>query len=84
MTRTDTQKDQILAALKAGDRLTPLDALERFGCFRLGARIFDLKQEGHDIRREMVERGDATVAEYWLKKPEPPLIQGDLLAWGAA
>jgi Helix-turn-helix domain len=46
---TKSQIDQILDALKAGDILTPIDALNRFGCFRLGARIDDLKKLGYDI-----------------------------------
>ena len=37
-----TQTDEILQALRAGERLTPLAALERFGCFRLAARIHEL------------------------------------------
>lgn len=59
-----TQADRILQALQRGDRLTPMDALDRFGCFRLAARIDDLKKQNHDIRSELVRRGDATVAEY--------------------
>lgn len=38
-----SQTVQIKAALLAGETLTPLDALNRFGCFRLGARIADIK-----------------------------------------
>jgi hypothetical protein len=52
---TETQTAQILAHLKTGRSITPLDALEWFQCFRLGARIYDLKQDGHNIYREMVE-----------------------------
>ena len=37
-----TQNDMILVALKNGERITPLSALEQFGCFRLSARIWDL------------------------------------------
>lgn len=59
-----TQADAILQALRAGDRLTPLDALRRFGCFRLAARIHDLKGRGHNITTHIVRRGDAEVAEY--------------------
>lgn len=64
-----TQSQQILAWLKAGNTLTPTQALNMFGCFRLGARIYDLKQEGHRIRTEIVRvktRGGAVarVAEY--------------------
>lgn len=48
-----SQSAQIRAALLAGETLTPLDALRRFGCFRLGARIWELRNEhGMDIRTE--------------------------------
>jgi hypothetical protein len=62
--KTITQANRILAALKRGDKLTPLDALRRFGCFRLSGRICDLKADGHKIRSKLVQRGDARVAEY--------------------
>lgn len=60
-----TQNAQILAHLKAGKRITPLDALREYGCFRLGARIFELKAEGHNILKEMIETDSGKrVAEY--------------------
>lgn len=52
---TETQTAQILAHLKTGRSITPIEALDQYGCFRLGARIYDLKQKGHPIYREMVE-----------------------------
>ena len=64
---TETQTAQILAHLKTGRSITPLDALEWFGCFRLGARIYDLKQGGHNIYKEMVETDSGKrVASYTL------------------
>lgn len=45
-----TQETAILQALKAGETITPLDALNRWGCFRLGARIHDLRRKGYDIK----------------------------------
>lgn len=63
-----TQTAQILAALKAGHHITPLDALDRFGCFRLGARIYEIKQAGHRISKTMVETASgARVASYSLE-----------------
>ena len=48
-----SQTALIKAALLAGEKLTPMDALRRFGCFRLGARIWELRNEhGMDIRTE--------------------------------
>jgi hypothetical protein len=67
---TETQTAQILAHLKTGRSITPLDALDWFGCFRLGARIYDLKQDGHNIYREMVETDSGKrVASYTLANP---------------
>lgn len=64
---TETQTAQILAHLKTGRSITPIDALNRYGCFRLGARIYDLKQDGHNIYREMVETDSGKrVASYTL------------------
>lgn len=48
------QAQDILAHLRAGHTITPLEALANFGCLRLGARVWDLKQDGHQIGREMV------------------------------
>ena len=48
-----SQTARIKAALLRGETLTPMDALRRFGCFRLGARIWQLRNEhGMDIRTE--------------------------------
>lgn len=49
-----SQKDMILEYLQLGNPITPLEALRHFGCFRLGARIADIKKDGHVIRTEMV------------------------------
>lgn len=62
----NSQEEDILAWLKIGHKITPLDALERFGCFRLGARIWQLKKYGHDIKTTMVEKNGKRFAEYSL------------------
>lgn len=48
---TATQTAQILALLRdrGDDGLTAMDALREAQCFRLAARISDLKDEGYDI-----------------------------------
>jgi hypothetical protein len=38
--------------LQAGESLTALDALCEIGCFRLAARIGELREDGHDIISE--------------------------------
>jgi hypothetical protein len=66
-----SQGDQILAHLRAGNSLTPLEALHKFGCFRLGARIYDLKQDGHDIHTDLVEIDGKRVACYRIASGGP-------------
>lgn len=39
------QNEQILNYLKTGKELTPIEALNMFGTFRLAARIHDLRSE---------------------------------------
>lgn len=52
---TDTQNQLIKKHLEAGNSITPLEALEKFGCLRLGARIYDLRTKGGmDIKKERV------------------------------
>lgn len=63
---TASQEQQILEYLQAGHALTPLEALNRFGCFRLGARIWALKKS-HDIQTEMVEENGKRFARYSLQ-----------------
>lgn len=65
-----SQKEQILAHLRDGHSLTPLDALMRFGCNRLAARICELRKD-HDIRdRDHKTQGGAVVAEYYIPTPK--------------
>ena len=61
-----TQNEKILDYLKSGKKLTPLTALRKFGCFRLSARILDLRQAGNAIVTENVTRKGKTFAEYSL------------------
>jgi hypothetical protein len=63
----EDQASRILEFLKAGNRITPIDALNLFGCFRLGGRIYDLKKAGYQIEREMVKLNNGKrVARYRL------------------
>lgn len=66
MKKASSQNLKILEALKKGARITPMDALRRFGCFRLSARIADLRMDGNKILSHMVERNGKHVAEYYM------------------
>ena len=62
-----SQSAAILAHLKAGRSLTPLQALTQFHCLRIAARIADLRGAGHRIRTDMVTLpGGKRVARYEL------------------
>ena len=49
-----SQTDLILDWMLAGNTITPLEALEKFKCFRLGARIADIKARGYLVYSEFV------------------------------
>ena len=49
-----TQNQRMKEYLENGHKLTPLEALNLFGCFRLASRISDLKRQGMNIKTEMV------------------------------
>lgn len=46
------QRDDILAYLQEGNTLTPLEALKKFGCFRLSGRIHELRQMKYKIKTD--------------------------------
>lgn len=68
----NSQNARILAHLRIAP-ITPLEALKYAGCLRLGARIWDLRDAGHQIDTEIVQvwnsRGERKrVAKYRLRK----------------
>ena len=65
--RYDSQKSLVLYHLKNDNGITPLEALNKFGAFRLSAIIFDLKKDGYDIDTEIIKNGGKHYANYKLK-----------------
>lgn len=66
-TSSESQNAKILAWLEDGNKITALDALRLFGCFRLASRVYDLRERGHNITKEMViQPNGKRVAEYSL------------------
>ena len=64
-----SQSERILQHLKGGGRLTALNALMFYDCLRLGARIHDLKQQGHVIKSELVSTPNGKhVSQYYMEK----------------
>jgi len=63
-----TQTQAILQHLRCGP-ITPWAALELYGCFRLAARVAELRQDGHAITTELVDSPDGKrFARYRLTK----------------
>jgi hypothetical protein len=54
----------ILNHLLTGASITSLEALQSFGCFRLGARIWELKKQGEPIKTEMITMNGKSFARY--------------------
>jgi hypothetical protein len=67
--KTDSQNALIKGWLLNGYSLTQLEALNQFGCFRLAARIADIRDQGFYIVTDMVtlENGKR-VARYFVKR----------------
>ena len=67
-----SDKMRVLAYMEEHGSITPLEALNAFGCMRLGARIWDLRHEGYEIATGMVLDKDRNgepmrYARYFLK-----------------
>ena len=61
-----SQSDMILAHLKRHNSITAVQALGRYGVFRLAARIGDLRDKGYIIETETIHRDKKHYARYWL------------------
>ena len=66
---TTSQSLQIIRYLAKGRTLTALQALNRFGVWRLSGRILDLRKDRWPIETRMVKTPSGKrVAEYFLPK----------------
>lgn len=48
-----TQCERVLDHLQRFGGITAWEAMRDYGIMRLGARVFDLKAQGYDVRRTM-------------------------------
>lgn len=49
-----TQCERVLHYMEDFGTINPMQAIQDLGCYRLGARIWDLRHAGHPISRRMV------------------------------
>ena len=69
MQKHPTQTTQILLHLKAGNTINPLQALDMFGCFRLGARCWEIRKMGFNVLTKLIKTNSgAMIAEYSMGK----------------
>lgn len=64
--RQTSQKASVKGYLLTGNSITPVDALNWFGCFRLAAIIHTLRAEGMVIKTETVDKAGKRYAKYFL------------------
>lgn len=62
-----TQCEQILKHLQTRGTLTPIDALNEYGVFRLAARVKDLRDSGHNVVTIRETQGEKVFARYLLR-----------------
>lgn len=63
----ESQCGKIRAWLLEGRPITSWQAIMMFGCTRLSARIFNLREKGMDIKvRKKITGNGAVIAEYYL------------------
>ena len=66
-----SQNAAILRYLKENDKITAIDAME-LGCWRLAARIYDLRNRGYWIKTTMRgTKGKDEYSEYRLMRKKP-------------
>ena len=61
-----SQYENVKKYLEQGNKITPIEALNKFGSFRLSAIIFNLRQNGYPIITHNVTVNGKTFAEYEL------------------
>lgn len=70
---TKSQEKRILNYLQNGGKITPLEALNKFGCLRLSGRIYDLRRKGYNIKSNRITVNKKQVAQYSLQKLQKPI-----------
>ena len=66
-----SQCESILEHLNTYGSITPMEALNLYGCFRLGARVWELKARGHAIDSELIRLDNGKqVSRYFRQQPQ--------------
>lgn len=70
--REASQAQTILEHLRTHGSITKLEALNLYGIWNSGGRVWDLKRDGHPIETRMIDTPNGKrVAEYVLVRTDP-------------
>src|ERR1700727_2950634 len=72
---TSSQTRAILNALLRGESISALEALERFGCGRVAARIAGIRTLGNDVKTAWEKRQGKRYARYYLNSQRLRIIE---------
>ena len=75
--QTESQKAAILKYMLDSNSISQAEAAEMFGCWRLGARCYDLREDGIKVETEMVTniKTGKRFARYYLPYEERKRIK---------
>lgn len=68
---TESQNALICQHLRNGNSITPMEALDLFGCLRLADRIHDIKGQGFHIESNWVYFNGKQYKEYFMPEAKP-------------
>ena len=66
MANTDSHRRSVKSHLEIHGSITPMEALQYYGCYRLAARVCELRKQGLDIRTEKAGDDEGNYAKYVL------------------
>jgi hypothetical protein len=61
-----SQNRKVLGFMRLHGSITPMQAIRHFKCYRLGARIYELKQIGYNIKSEGMKMQQSRFCKYSL------------------
>lgn len=67
MQNRESQNKKLAKWLKSGKSISPLQALNKLGIYRLASRVNDLRNDGLNIETKMIHEHPVKFAQYKLK-----------------
>lgn len=67
MQNRESQNKKLAKWLKSGKSISPLQALNKLGIYRLASRVNDLRNDGLNIETKMIHEHPVKFVQYKLK-----------------